>query len=83
MKTYTTVSGDMWDLISKKVYGDEKFTRITDFKNDNIYYLTLDGYQLYDYSLRMVGEDDFYTMLRYYNENGENEFKFCHYTKKN
>lgn len=28
MKTYTTVSGDMWDLISKKVYGDEKFTDI-------------------------------------------------------
>ena len=28
MKTYTTVSGDMWDLISKKVYGDEKFTDV-------------------------------------------------------
>lgn len=69
--------------IYRAQYGDEKFTRITDFKNDNIYYLTLDGYQLYDYSLRMAGEDDFYAMLRYYNEYGENDYKFCHYTKKN
>jgi phage tail protein X len=22
---YTTVAGDMWDLISKKVFGDEKY----------------------------------------------------------
>lgn len=24
MRTYTTVSGDTWDVIAKKVYGDEK-----------------------------------------------------------
>lgn len=24
--TYTTVSGDTWDLIALKVYGDEKYT---------------------------------------------------------
>lgn len=26
--TYTTVQGDMWDLISHKVYGDERFTDV-------------------------------------------------------
>lgn len=26
--TYTTVQGDMWDLISYKVYGDERFTDV-------------------------------------------------------
>lgn len=26
--TYTTVQGDMWDLISHKVYGDECFTDV-------------------------------------------------------
>ena len=25
-KTYTTVQGDCWDVIAKKVYGDEKYT---------------------------------------------------------
>lgn len=24
-KTYTTVQGDCWDIIAKKVYGDEKY----------------------------------------------------------
>lgn len=24
MNTYTTIQGDTWDLIAKKVYGDEK-----------------------------------------------------------
>jgi len=24
--TYTTKQGDMWDAISKKIYGDEKYT---------------------------------------------------------
>lgn len=24
-KTYTTIQGDMWDLISYKIYGDEKY----------------------------------------------------------
>lgn len=27
ISTYTTISGDMWDLISWKVYGSEKMTR--------------------------------------------------------
>lgn len=26
MDTYTTVQGDMWDSISKKIYGNEKYT---------------------------------------------------------
>lgn len=26
--TYTTVQGDMWDLISYKVYGDVRFTDV-------------------------------------------------------
>lgn len=25
IKTYTTVQGDTWDVISKKVYGEEKY----------------------------------------------------------
>lgn len=25
MKTYTTIQGDMWDLISHKAYGSEKY----------------------------------------------------------
>lgn len=25
-KTYTTVSGDTWDIIAKEVYGDESYT---------------------------------------------------------
>lgn len=28
MSTYTTVSGDMWDLISHKVYGDVRFADV-------------------------------------------------------
>lgn len=27
MNHYTTVQGDMWDSISKKVYGNEKYVR--------------------------------------------------------
>ncbi|MDE6727917.1 MAG: tail protein X [Oscillospiraceae bacterium] len=26
--TYTTIQGDMWDLISHKVYGDTRFTDV-------------------------------------------------------
>lgn len=26
MQTYTTVQGDCWDMIAKKVYGNEKYT---------------------------------------------------------
>jgi phage tail protein X len=26
MNTYTTISGDAWDVISRRVYGDEAFT---------------------------------------------------------
>lgn len=25
-KTYTTIAGDMWDIIAYKVYGDEAYT---------------------------------------------------------
>ena len=25
IKTYTTVQGDCWDMMAKKVYGDEKY----------------------------------------------------------
>lgn len=25
-KTYTTISGDVWDMIAKKMYGDESYT---------------------------------------------------------
>lgn len=28
METYKTVQGDMWDLISYKVYGNEKFVDV-------------------------------------------------------
>lgn len=28
MREYTTVQGDMWDSISHKVYGDEKYTDV-------------------------------------------------------
>lgn len=27
-KTYTTIQGDMWDIISKKNYGSEKFVDV-------------------------------------------------------
>lgn len=27
MKTYTTIQGDTWDLISYKIFGDEKYMR--------------------------------------------------------
>ena len=26
--TYTTIQGDMWDLIAYKVYGDEKYMNV-------------------------------------------------------
>lgn len=28
MESYTTIQGDTWDMIAKKVYGDESYTSL-------------------------------------------------------
>ena len=35
-KVYKTISGDTWDIIAKKVYGDEKYTTFLMENNKNM-----------------------------------------------
>lgn len=36
ISTYTTISGDMWDLVSWKVYGSEKMTKYLQAANPEL-----------------------------------------------
>ena len=75
-------------LVSKKgvfraEYGDKAFTKVTDFKTDNIYYLTLDRYQIAKQwtSMWVTGENSFYVLLSPTEEGKTTDYKIGYYTK--
>lgn len=75
-------------LVSKKgvfraEYGDKAFTKVTDFKTDNIYYLTLDCYQIAKQwtSMWVTGENSFYVLLSPTEEGKTTDYKIGYYTK--
>lgn len=75
-------------LVSKKgvfraEYGDKAFTKVTDFKTDNIYYLSLDRYQIAKQwtSMWVTGENSFYVLLSPTEEGKTTDYKIGYYTK--
>lgn len=73
-------------LVSKKgvfraEYGDKAFTKVTDFKTDNIYYLTLDRYQIDRLAMWVTGENSFYLLLNPTDNEKTSDYKIGYYTK--
>lgn len=75
-------------LVSKKgvfraEYGNKTFTKVTDFETDNIYYLTLDRYQIAKQwtSMWVTGENSFYVLLSPTEEGKTTDYKIGYYTK--
>ena len=75
-------------LVSKKgvfraEYGDKSFTKVTDFKTDNIYYLSLDRYQIAKQwtSMWVTGKNSFYVLLSPTEEGKTTDYKIGYYTK--
>ena len=75
-------------LVSKKgvfraEYGDKSFPKVTDFKTDNIYYLSLDRYQIAKQwtSMWVTGENSFYVLLSPTEEEKTTDYKIGYYTK--
>lgn len=63
-------------------YGDREFTKTADCKEENIYYLVMDRYQISTFAMWVADREDFYIMLNDSTSSEKNDIKICHYFKK-
>lgn len=63
-------------------YGETTFTKTADCKDENIYYLLMDRYQINLVNMWVADRDDFYVMLYDSTSSEKTDFKICRYFKK-